>query len=453
VNRVHCSVCLCFDGDLRPCWPVPLLDSLLLMPDLAARPIYSVYSALPIALLTSLMVGMVAPVVSAQDSNLGPFDGVSPESPSPEQPASEQPLFEQPSPEPPLFEPPLPAEPGPRPPARSPLLNPASAAPNGDPNLVLQPPLEGYRLDTGDNLQLEIFDVPEFSNRNYLVLIDGSISVPWLGSITARGLTPQELANALTQAYRPYLKNPLITVNVVTPRPLRVAVAGEVNRPGSYAIEINNRDQLPNQWPDLTRALSLAGGITPVADIRMIRLRRIDRNNTVQEQTFNLWQLLDQGDLSQNILLRDGDSVIVSKATTLTPTELSQVSRANFSPDSIGVNIVGEVKAPGLVKLTPNASLNQAILAAGGFLRPRSISSRVDLIRLNPDGSTTARQITIDLEAGLNTENNPSLLNNDIIVVNTNGVARITDFLRMLFTPVDNFLNLRRLLTPTPTTP
>jgi len=240
---------------------------------------------------------------------------------------------------------------------------------------------------------------------------------------------------------------------VVTPRPLRVAVAGEVNRPGSYAIEINNREQSSSQWPDLTRALSLAGGITPMADIQNIRLRRMGRGNTVQEQTLNLWELLDRGDLSQNVLLRDGDSITISKAAILTPAELSQVARANFSPDSIGVNIVGEVKAPGLVKLSPNASLNQAILAAGGFLRPRSISSRVDLIRLNPDGSTTARRLAIDLEAGLNTENNPSLLNNDIIVVNTNGIARVTDFLRMLFTPIDNFLNLRRLLTPTPTTP
>lgn len=411
------------------------------MPDLAARSIHSAYVAFPIALLAGLMLGPSAPGARAQDNIQGPFDDIPPQQPAFEQLAPGQPAPEQ-----------LPiVQPGPPPPARSPLLNPTFSSPDGDPNLLLQPPLEGYRLDTGDNLQLEIFDVPEFSNRNYLVLVDGSISVPWLGSITARGLTPQELANALTQAYRPYLKNPLITVNVVTPRPLRVAVAGEVNRPGSYAIEINNRDQLPNQWPDLTRALSLAGGITPLADIRTIRLRRVDRNNTVQEQTLNLWELLDRGDLSQNVLLRDGDSITIAKATTLTPAELSQVSRANFSPDSISVNIVGEVKSPGLVKLSPNSSLNQAILAAGGFLRPRSVSSRVDLIRLNPDGSTTTRQVAIDLEAGLNAENNPSLLNNDIIVVNTNGIARVTDFLRLLFTPVDNFLNLRRLLTPNST--
>ena len=40
------------------------------------------------------------------------------------------------------------------------------------------------------------------------------------------------------------------------------------------------------------------------------------------------------------------------------------------------------------------------------------------------------------------------MLNNDIVVINTNGVTRITDFLRVLLSPVDNLSNLRRLLAP-----
>jgi polysaccharide export outer membrane protein len=332
------------------------------------------------------------------------------------------------------------------------LLAPASTSAGSMLDPTLQPPIDGYQLDTGDRLQVEIFDVPEFSNRIYLVLVDGTISVPWIGSVRARGLTPQQLASALSQAYRPFVKTPIITVNVLTPRPVRIGVSGEVNRPGSYAIEVSNRDvvpnQLPLQWPDVTRAIVAAGGITPLADIRNIRLRRSDPGGNPQDQTLNLWQLLESGDLSQNILLRDGDMLMIPKASTFSSEEVSRVARASFAPETIGVNVVGEVKAPGLIKLPPNATLNQAVLAAGGFLRPRAISSQVDLIRINPDGSATARRISLDLQAGLNEETNPLLLNNDIVVINTNGVTRITDFLRVLLSPVDNLSNLRRLLAP-----
>lgn len=332
-----------------------------------------------------------------------------------------------------------------RAPFSDPLANPSSTG-------VLQAPLEGYRLDTGDRLQIEIFDVPEYRDRTYLVLVDGSVSVPWLGAVTARGLTLQELASALTQSYRPFLKNPVITVNLLTPRPLRIGVSGEVNRPGSYTIAVSTNNDTgtnnstPAQWPDVTRALTVAGGITPLADIRNIRLRRVDAKGNVQEQLLDLWQLLDGGDLSQNVLLRDGDVLSIPKATSPVPADIARLGRASFAPDTISVNVVGEVKAPGLIRLPPNATLNQALLAAGGFLRPRAVSSRVDLIRLNSDGSTTARRIPVDLKAGLNEENNPILLANDIVVVNTNGVARVSDFLRIFLAPAGDLDTTRRFI-------
>jgi polysaccharide export outer membrane protein len=269
--------------------------------------------------------------------------------------------------------------------------------------------------------------------------------------VTARGLTPQELASALTQSYRPFLKNPVITVNLLTPRPLRVGISGEVNRPGSYTITVSTTDSgnttsTSTQWPDVTRALTVAGGITPLADIRNIRLRRVDATGNVQEQLLDLWQLLDGGDLSQNVLLRDGDALSIPKATSPIPADIARLGRASFAPDTIGVNVVGEVKAPGLIRLPPNATLNQALLAAGGFLRPRAVSSRVDLIRLNSDGTTTARRIPVDLKAGLNEDNNPILLANDIVVVNTNGVARVSDFLRIFLAPAGDLDTTRRFI-------
>jgi polysaccharide biosynthesis/export protein len=51
--------------------------------------------------------------------------------------------------------------------------------------------------------------------------------------------------------------------------------------------------------------------------------------------------------------------------------------------------------------MQPNAPLNQAILAAGGFIPERAETDEVRLIRLNPDGTASQREIPIDFNQGI----------------------------------------------------
>jgi polysaccharide export outer membrane protein len=67
-------------------------------------------------------------------------------------------------------------------------------------------------------------------------------------------------------------------------------------------------------------------------------------------------------------------------------------------------------------------------MAAGGFKLGRN-KKEVELIRLNPDGTVTRRKIRVDLSKSLSEQDNPPLYNNDIIVVNRNAIAGISDFL------------------------
>jgi polysaccharide biosynthesis/export protein len=77
--------------------------------------------------------------------------------------------------------------------------------------------------------------------------------------------------------------------------------------------------------------------------------------------------------------------------------------------------------------------LNQAILAAGGFLPERAKTDEVRLIRLNPDGTASQREIPIDFNQGINDETNPALHPNDVVVVRSPGLTNVIDNVSPIF--------------------
>ncbi len=221
--------------------------------------------------------------------------------------------------------------------------------------------------------------------------------------------------------------------NTTTPR--TVGVVGEVNRPGTYVVQGGDAqsERLSTGLPTLTRAVQLAGGITPMADIRRIQVRRPTRVGAEQVFQVNLWQLLSSGDFNQDLVLEDGDTIVIPTATEINPAEAAELAAANFSPANIKIYVVGEeARSPGLgptgeAQVPSNTPLNQALLATGGLNRIRANKSEVELIRLQPDGTVNRRTIKLDLRAGINEATNPILRNNDIIVVSRSNLSRATD--------------------------
>jgi polysaccharide export outer membrane protein len=432
----------------------------------------------------------------------------------------------------------------------------------------------GYILGSGDRLRLDIFNVPEYSGEQQ-VLSDGTLNLPLIGKVVVQGLTLQQASDVLTSKFATYLKRPVITLSLLAARPISIAIAGEVSRPGSYTVSLTGDTGIPT----VTRAIQLAGGITQSADIGSIQVRRPQPRNSGPDQilSVNLWQLLQAGDRRQDLLLRDGDSVIIPTSTgtnlteapqlaaasfaanenrplkiavvgevlrpgpytvtgevlqnglegqtqangttvattikrpTLTraiqvaggitqsanirrievrratqagekvididlwkllkegdlnqdlalqegdtiviPTvtaldakEATEIASASFSPNQITVNVVGEVSKPGAIQVPPNTPLNQAILTAGGFT-PRARRASAELVRLNPDGTVTKRNLDIDFTKGVTEANNPALRNNDTVVIGRSGVAGVSDTLSLFLAPITGALGLIRLLT------
>lgn len=160
----------------------------------------------------------------------------------------------------------------------------------------------------------------------------------------------------------------------------------------------------------------------------------------------NLWELLTQGDVTQDVALQPGDSITIPQAREIDPTEVTALARASFSPQTIQVNVVGEVIRPGAVNVAPDTTLNQAILAAGGFDQRRANKEIVELIRLNPNGTVSRRNIAINLEAGINEATNPILKRDDVIVVSRSGGARFGDSLEDTLKPFGGIIGISAVL-------
>ncbi|MEO0533802.1 MAG: SLBB domain-containing protein [Cyanobacteria bacterium P01_A01_bin.123] len=313
-----------------------------------------------------------------------------------------------------------------------PLLEPASA-------VTSLPIYDSYILGPGDRLSLTFFNVPEYDGEES-VLVDGSIDLPVIGRLPVAGLTLEGATQAVESAYTNYLIDPLITVNLVAPRPIKIGVSGEVNRPGPYEISLTDEEDGVIEWPTVVEAIQLSGGITNQANVRQVEIRRPQPLGGEQIIQIDFWMILTTGNIQDDLTLRDGDSIYIPTATALTPEELTQLSAANFSPENIRVTVVGEVPEPGTVEIPPNAPLNQALLAAGGFDPRRANTDQVELVRLNPDGTVSQRTISVAFNQGLNEETNPALQNNDVVLVGRSGRAAFSDVVEGIFSPLGRIL-------------
>ncbi len=418
---------------------------------------------------------------------------------------------------------------------------------------------DGYLLGAGDRIKLDFFSVPEFSGE-YIVLPNGAINLPQVGMLMVQGYTTEQATKLLVDRYSAILTRPIITFNVTATRPMTVAIAGEVERPGAYAltaagaandsptlsraiqiadgvtraadlqrvqirrrrsgnqgeevITVNllqlvrsgdsrqdlrlrdgdsivipagesidvaqakqlmassfaGRNQRPIQVsmigevartgphllqlagagtggvliPTVTQAIQQSGGILQMADIRNVQVRRMTRSGTEQSIKVDFWKLLKSGDLNQDIPLQDGDVIEIPTAQALNDAEITALAVTTFSPDKMTVTISGEVEKSGPLTLPPNTPLNQAILMAGGFNR-KSVKSNVTLVRLNPNGALSKRDIPINLDQGVNETNNPALRNNDIIIVKKSGLATFSEGLGDILSPFNGLFSIFRL--------
>ena len=202
-----------------------------------------------------------------------------------------------------------------------------------------------YRIGTDDVLGISVWDQKDL-DQVVAVRPDGKISLPLVGEIDAGGSTVADLAARLTTQYAKTVRGAQVTVSVREIRSRTVFFLGGVVRPGPMQL---------TQELTVLQALSSVGGPIATADLESAFVLRGQTRMPV-----NLLMIMQKGDMSQNVTLQPGDTVVV--------------------PNADAVYVLGEVKTPGQVKYTKGLTAMTAIAAAGGFT-PLASARRVTLVR------------------------------------------------------------------------
>ena len=318
--------------------------------------------------------------------------------------------------------------------------------------------ISSYLIGPGDILELILFDVPELSGP-VTVLSDGSVSIPLVGNVMMNGLTLQQAAEKAQKLLTKELLRPQLQLRVIEARPIRVSVVGAVERPGLYSLsnrELSQTEGAPVTTstgpPTVVDAIVKAGGITPQANLRSVRLQRrlpgIPKRFKLTQ--LNLLELLLEGDQQHNPILFDGDTIKLDRAQE-TQSDAIELVSSNLSPRVIEVNVIGEVNNPGLLRLRANTPLVQAILAAGGLKDWRANVGNVELVRINSNGSATLRRLRFNIGSDASNETNPPLRSGDTVRVNPSFLAKGSDAVKVFSEPVGGLVTiwtLFRLIQP-----
>jgi polysaccharide export outer membrane protein len=128
-----------------------------------------------------------------------------------------------------------------------------------------------YRLDAGDRLRIVIYGQEGLTNT-YAIDAGGSITMPLIGAVRARGLTPEGLAAEITGKLRNgYIREPSVAVEIEAYRPF--FILGEVAAPGQYPY-------VPNM--SVESAVAIAGGFSPRAKRDRVTLTHTDAGGSIR---------------------------------------------------------------------------------------------------------------------------------------------------------------------------
>lgn len=182
---------------------------------------------------------------------------------------------------------------------------PDPAAPGEPPNPAMPASRADYLIGPGDTLQIFVWQNPELS-VSVPVRPDGRISTPLVQDMVAVGKTPMALAADLTTALAEYVRNPQVSVIVSNPVGSlgQVKVIGQVKTPGGLPYREGLR---------VLDAVLQVGGISQFAAPNRAKLIRVE-NGKQTETRIRLGDLLEGGDLDQNLLLKPGDVIVVPQS-------------------------------------------------------------------------------------------------------------------------------------------
>lgn len=160
---------------------------------------------------------------------------------------------------------------------------------------------DGYTLNPGDELHISVWR-EETLDKQVIVLPDGNITFPLIGSVSVVGVSGTELEEILEARLEDQIPDAEVTVLINSVNGNRVFVIGKVVRPGEFIM---------SSQMTVAQVLSLAGGLDRFADGNSIKVQR-NEGGRITYFEYNYDDLLAGRNIgSMGFILKAGDVVIV----------------------------------------------------------------------------------------------------------------------------------------------
>ncbi len=165
-----------------------------------------------------------------------------------------------------------------------------------------------YVIGSGDTLSVFVYRNPDLSEASVAVRPDGRISVPLIEDIMASGKTPSQLGRDIEGRLKKYIQDPNVTVIVrsfIGPFDRQIRVIGEATEPAA----IPYRDHMT-----LLDVMIATKGLTKYAAGNRAEIVRRDADGKQTTINVKLNDLIKDGDISQNIEMQPGDTLIIPQS-------------------------------------------------------------------------------------------------------------------------------------------
>ena len=191
-----------------------------------------------------------------------------------------------------------------------------------------------YLMGPGDVVNIQTYG-KENQSFSLAVSRSGTIDLPNTGPLSVIGLSFEKLQAQLSDKIEEQYTGVKANISLGELRSIRIIITGEAYKPGSYTV---------SSLSTITQALFVSGGVSDIASLRNIKLKRSGKTVV----TFDLYDLLMKGDASKDKRLQSGDVIFIP-------------------PVAKSITVQGEVRRPAIYELKGNETVADAVKLAAGL--------------------------------------------------------------------------------------
>lgn len=234
---------------------------------------------------------------------------------------------------------------------------------------------DNYIIGPGDVLKIDVYDHRDLK-QTVRVSNNGSIVIPFIGQIQVDGKTIPDVTKEITHLLADgYIINPQVNIFIKEFRSKKAIILGQITQPGILELR---------RATTFLEIISQAGGMkSDAGDTATIKRITAGKQEII---IVNVHSIMAGGDLSQNILIQDGDTIYIPKGGMC--------------------YVTGEVADPDAYTCNSATTVLKLIARAGGFTGKAS-KSGVRIVRIVNGEKTILK----------NVDHNTSVLANDILVI------------------------------------